>query len=114
MAPPAGRLDLVRSIVHSLAAGFSRAVEQAAALSGRRCSTVHAVGGGVQNAMLCQAIADRSGRRVVAGPVEATAVGNVLVQARALGVDGDLESLRSLIARTQTLTTYRPTSGTGS
>ena len=47
--------------------------------------TVHVVGGGVQNPLLCQAIADRAGRPVVAGPVEATALGNVLVQARAAG-----------------------------
>lgn len=83
------------------------AVERAAALSGRRVRTINLVGGGAQNAMLCQAIADRSGLPVVAGPVEATALGSVLVQARSLGaVDGDLESLRALIARTHDLTTY--------
>jgi rhamnulokinase len=109
VAPPEGRPQLVRSIVHSLAAGFAHAVEQAAELSGRRCGTIHVVGGGAQNAMLCQAIADRSGRPVVAGPVEATALGNVLVQARSLGaLAGDLETLRALIARTHTLTTFRP------
>lgn len=111
LPPPANRLALVRSIVHSLAAGFAHAVEQAAALSGRRCRTIHLVGGGAQNTMLCQAIADHSRRSVVAGPVEATALGNVLVQARTLGaVEGDLESLRSLIARTHHLTTYQPCS----
>ena len=114
LAAPVGRLALVRSIVHSLAAGFARAVEQAAALSGRRCSTIHVVGGGAQNAMLCQAIADRSDRPVVAGPVEATALGNVLVQARAVGaIADDLDSMRALIARTHALTTYRPSPGPG-
>lgn len=108
---PAGRLRLVRSIVHSLAAGFAAAVANAAELSGRRCSSVHLVGGGAQNRMLCQAIADHSGRKVVAGPVEATALGNVLVQARALGaVSGDVDALRALIARTHALTTYEPAS----
>ena len=106
---PAGRLHLVRSIVHSLAAGMLGAVERAATLSGRRARTINLVGGGAQNTMLCQAIADRSGLPVVAGPVEATALGNVLVQARSLGaVDGDLDSLRALIARTHDLTTYAP------
>ena len=106
---PAGRPALVRGIVHSLAAGFARAVEQAAALTGRTIRTVHVVGGGVQNALLCQTIADRTGRTVVAGPVEATALGNVLVQARSQGaIDGDLESMRALIARTHPLTTYLP------
>jgi len=114
MAAPTDRLTWVRGIVHRLAAGFAREVEQAAALSGRQCSTIHVVGGGAQNAMLCQSIADRSGRPVVAGPVEATALGNVLVQARALGaIAGDLESMRALIARTHTLTTYLPSPGPG-
>jgi rhamnulokinase len=109
LAAPVGTLQLVRSIVHSLAAGMVGAVERAATLSGRRVRTIHLVGGGAQNAMLCQAIADRSALPVVAGPVEATALGNVLVQARSLGaVDGDLASLRALIARTHHLTTYAP------
>ena len=110
----ADRPTLAKSIVHSLAEGFAKAVEQAAALSGRTIRTVHVVGGGAQNRMLCQAVADRSGRTVIAGPVEATAIGNVLVQARSRGaLTGDLESLRSLIRRTHDLVTYRPTpSGT--
>jgi rhamnulokinase len=84
------------------------AVERAATLSGRRVRTINVVGGGAQNAMLCQAIADRS-----ALPVVATAPGNVLVQARSLGaVDGDLDSLRELIARTHDLTTYAPSGAT--
>lgn len=108
---PSGRPALVRSIVHSLAAGFARAVEQVGDLTGLRCAPIHLVGGGAQNAMLCQAVADRSGREVIAGPVEATAMGNVLVQARSLGaVDGTLEDLRALIGRTHSLTTYRPAS----
>jgi rhamnulokinase len=106
---PRQRAALVRTIVLSLASGFARAVEQAGALSGRTIATVHVVGGGARNTLLCQAIADATGRTVVAGPVEATALGNVLVQARALGaLTGDLESLRHVIRRTQDLTTYTP------
>jgi rhamnulokinase len=106
---PASPAALVRSIVESLAEGFAQAVTQAAALSGRSVSVVHVVGGGAQNALLCQALADRSGLRVVAGPVEATALGNVLVQARALGeLSGDLEVLRRLVAETQSLRTFMP------
>jgi rhamnulokinase len=100
---------LVRSIVVSLAEGFVRALRSAAALSGRDLRTVHLVGGGARNALLCQAVADRSGLSVVAGPVEATALGNVLVQARAVGeLSGSLEALRDLVARTQPLVTYSP------
>ncbi len=102
MAPPEGRVALVRSIVASLAAGFAAAVERAATLSGRDVRRVHVVGGGAQNALLCRLLADRLGLPVLAGPVEATALGNVLVQGRAHGaLSGSLEDLRALVARTQ-------------
>ena len=67
----------------------------AARLSGRRVEVVHLVGGGAATTLLCQLTADACGLPVVAGPVEATALGNVLVQARAHGLlAGDLETLR--------------------
>jgi rhamnulokinase len=100
---------LVRSIVASLADGFANAVELAVSLSGRDVRRVHVVGGGAQNALLCRLLADRLGLPVLAGPVEATALGNVLVQGRALGaLSGRLENLRALVARTQEITTYEP------
>ena len=106
---PQSPVALVRSIVESLAEGFSRALSEAASLSGRNVSVVHVVGGGAQNTLLCQVLADRAGLPVVAGPVEATALGNVLVQARALGeLNGDLEVLRDLVARTHQLVRYTP------
>ena len=85
VAVPDTRPALVRSIVESLAEAFASALDTAQSLSGRTVRTVHVVGGGAQNTLLCQAIADRSGRTVLAGPVEATALGNVLVQARTHG-----------------------------
>ena len=89
--------------------GFATAVEQAAALSGRDVRRVHVVGGGAQNALLCGLLADRLGLPVLAGPVEATALGNVLVQARAHGaLSGTLEDLRALVARTQPLVVHQP------
>ena len=107
--PPDGRVALVRSIVASLAAGFATAVERAAALSGRDVRRVHVVGGGAQNALLCRLLADRLGLPVLAGPVEATALGNVLVQARAHGaLSGSLEDLRALVARTQPIVVHQP------
>jgi rhamnulokinase len=67
------------------------------------------VGGGAQNALLCQLTADLSGLPVLAGPVEATALGNVLVQARALGeLSGDLEELRALVRATHPPHRYDP------
>jgi rhamnulokinase len=96
---PSSPVEFVRSIVESLASAFAAAVETAARLSGKTVSVIHIVGGGSQNELLCQLTADRSGLPVLAGPVEATAIGNVLIQARAQGlVTGSLESLRALVA----------------
>ena len=78
-------------------------------LSGRTVDVVHVVGGGALNELLCQLTADRCGLPVLAGPVEATALGNVLVQGRTAGaVHGDLEALRDLVRRTHDLRTFAP------
>ncbi|HEY4266805.1 MAG TPA: rhamnulokinase family protein [Galbitalea sp.] len=107
---PESRAEIVRSIVESLAAAFAGAVASAAELSGKTVSVIHLVGGGSQNSLLCQLTADRSGLPVLAGPVEATAMGNVLIQARALGVvSGGLESLRAIVAAAFQPTVFQPT-----
>jgi len=109
VAPPRGRVEAVRCIVLSIAAAIATALQQASALAKRAIEVVHVVGGGSLNTFLCQAIADRTGAPVLAGPVEATALGNVLVQARAAGLVGpDLADLRALVARTQDLTRFAP------
>ncbi len=70
---------------------------------------VHIVGGGSQNALLCQLTAQATGKPVIAGPVEATALGNVLVQARAAGVaTGGLPQLRSIVGAGTSLRRYEP------
>lgn len=100
---------IVRCILDSLAAAYARTVRQAAELSGTDVSVVHIVGGGSQNGLLCQLTADAVGLPVLAGPVEATALGNVLVQARANGsVAGTLEDLRALSAAAITPKRYVP------
>ncbi|MFE7629243.1 rhamnulokinase family protein [Kocuria sp. NPDC057446] len=107
--PPRTRAEVVRSILESLAAAYATTIEQAERLSGRTIRTVHVVGGGSQNALLCQLTADRTGRTVHAGPAEATAIGNVLVQLRAAGiVPGSLENLRDLVARSIEPVRYVP------
>jgi rhamnulokinase len=109
VSAPRGRVATVRCIVESIAAAIATALDRAAELAARDIRQVHVVGGGTQNTLLCQAIADRSGRPVLAGPVEATALGNVLVQARASGVVGPgLADLRELIARTHALVRFDP------
>ncbi|MFT4135642.1 rhamnulokinase [Microbacterium sp.] len=101
VARPRTRPEYVRSIVDSLADAFAAAVWDAARLGGVEVTTIHLVGGGAQGELLCQRTADRAGIPVLAGPVEATALGNVLVQARAAGlISGSLDSLRDLVART--------------
>lgn len=107
--PPRSRAEYVRSIIESLAEAFATSVDAAARLSGVDVQTIHLVGGGALNELLCQRTADRSGLPVVAGPVEATALGNVLAQARAAGViEASLEAMRALVARTQSVTRYTP------
>lgn len=109
LTAPASPAGMVRVIIESLAAAFASTVQTAASLSGVGVEVIHIVGGGARNALLCQATADRSGLPVLAGPVEATAIGNVLVQARAAGLlSGDLETLRALVARTAQLVRYDP------
>ena len=101
--------EFARSICESLAVAYASAITEAERLSGVPIRVVHVVGGGSQNALLGQLTADRTGRRVLAGPVEATAIGNVLVQARAAGlVSGSLEDLRALVARTHPSTVFEP------
>lgn len=107
--PPGSRPEYVRSIVFSLARAFGDTVAEAARLSGHAVSVIHLVGGGARNALLCQATADRSGLPVLAGPVEATAIGNILVQLRAHGaVTGGLDAMRALVATTFPPTRYEP------
>lgn len=108
-AVPQSRAEFVRCIIESLAQAFADAVHTASELSGVQVRAIHVVGGGSQNTLLCQLTADRAGIPVIAGPVEATALGNVLVQARAVAIiDGDLESLRALVARSFEPTRYEP------
>jgi rhamnulokinase len=100
---------ITRCIVDSLALAHRRAVRQAQELSGRHVDAVHIVGGGALNELLCRLTADACGLPVLAGPVEATALGNVLVQARAAGaVGGDLAALRALLRQTQRIVRYEP------
>lgn len=107
--PPQTPAEIVRCIVDSLALAYRRAVHQASALAGREVGVVHMVGGGSRNALLCQLTADATGLPVVAGPAEAAAMGNLLVQARALGaVEGDLPYLRAVVESSARLARFVP------
>lgn len=105
------RPRVVRSIIDSLVLALAAAVREAGELSKVPIEQVHVVGGGSQNDLLSRELANALCVPVVAGPVEATALGNVLVQARAAGVlRGELEDLRSLVGANSALVTYRPKS----
>jgi rhamnulokinase len=90
--------EVVRSILVSLACKYRLVLERLIRVTGRRVDVVHVIGGGVRNALLCQLTADLLGRPLLAGPVEATALGNVLVQAQATGELGSLADLRAVAA----------------
>ncbi len=98
---PGTRAALARAVLDSLADAYARTVARAAELAGVTITQVNVVGGGSQNALLNQLTADAAGLPVVAGPVEAAALGNVLVQARAVGAlphDAGLADLRTVVA----------------
>ncbi|WP_407555583.1 rhamnulokinase family protein [Streptomyces sp. Pv4-95] len=105
---PETRAATVRCILDSLALAHRRTLADAARLADRPVDVVHIVGGGARNALLCQLTADACGLPVVAGPAEAAALGNVLVQARAHGLVDDRAAMRALLARTQPLARYEP------
>ena len=105
---PAEPGAVVRCALESLALRYRWVLERLEELAGRRLDTIHVVGGGSQNALLCQFTADACNRPVLAGPVEATAIGNVLVQAIGLGVLGSLAEAREVVRRSFEVRTYTP------
>ena len=108
-AAPGEPAETVRCVLDSLALAYRRAICSAQSLSGRHADVVHIVGGGALNTLLCQLTADATGLPVTAGPTEATAFGNVLVQARALGAaPGDLAGMRALLRSSQPLRSFSP------
>ena len=85
---------MIRAALDSLALKYRVIIERMESLRGSKIGQINVVGGGVQNELLCRLTADVTGRPVIAGPVEATAIGNVLVQAMGLGAIASLEEGR--------------------
>jgi sugar (pentulose or hexulose) kinase len=109
---PDSPVAMTRCIVDSLALAYRREVRTACRLAGREIAVVHVVGGGSQNDLLCRLTADALDLPVLAGPTEAAALGNVLVQARALGADlPDLPAMRDVLRRTQQVRRHEPDLG---
>ncbi len=98
-----------RCVVDSLAVAFATTIDQAARLADVSLDTVHVVGGGSRNTLLCRRIAAETGIPVVAGPADATALGNIVVQAHARGaLAGTIDDARVEIGNDQELRRYRP------
>jgi rhamnulokinase len=101
--------EMVRSIIESLASAYAATLDELVRLTGTPIDRVHVVGGGSQNTLLCQLIADRSARLVQAGPVEATAIGNILIQARSAGlVASSLHDIRATVTQHTSISRYTP------
>jgi rhamnulokinase len=107
--PPGDPAATVRCILDSLATTYARTLKQGAALAGEEIDVIHIVGGGSQNRLLCQFTADLSGLPVTSAPIEATALGNVLIQARAHGAaPASLDEIRRNLRHTQEVDGYMP------
>ena len=107
-ATPKSRGEFVRTALEGLALRYRSVLEKLETLTSRHIKTIHIVGGGSQNRLLCQFAADATAREVVAGPIEATAAGNILVQAMACGEISSLEEAREIIRSSFKLTHYQP------
>jgi rhamnulokinase len=105
---PADEGAVVRCCLESLALRYRWVLERLEELTGKRLEVIHVVGGGSQNALLCQFTSDACNRPVLAGPVEATAIGNVLVQAIGLGLLKSLPEAREVVRRSFDVRTFEP------
>jgi rhamnulokinase len=105
---PADKGAVLRCALESIAMKFRQVFKMCEELNGARIETIHIVGGGTKNRQLCQFAADACGRRVVAGPIEATAIGNLMMQAVAAGDVGSIAEAREVIRRSFPVDEYLP------
>ena len=105
---PSGHSEIVRCIYDSLALKYRYSLEQIKQVCNRKIGKIHIIGGGANNQFLNQLTADVTGLNVITGPVEATATGNIMMQAKALGKVSSLSEMRAIIRDSSELTTYIP------
>lgn len=110
---PASRASMARSVLESLALKSRLVIDRLRAVCGRPIETVHIIGGGSRNDLLCRFTADATGLPVLAGPTEATAVGNILVQALALGLVASPSDIRAIVKGSFELRAYEPSGAPG-
>ena len=99
---------LLRAVYDSLALAFARGIEGLEQLTGKNYPVIHTVGGGTKDGLLMQLTADASGKPVEAGPIEATAIGNLLMQMRGAGVCPDLATARAWVKASFPVKRYTP------
>lgn len=107
-AVPDSEGAVLRCALESIAMKFRQVLGWCEELAGGRLETIHIVGGGIQNRQLCQAAADACGRRVLTGPIEATATGNLMVQAVATGEVGSIAEAREVVRHSFEMEEYQP------
>ena len=100
--------EIMCCINQSLALKYRYALEQIESCTDKHYSVINMIGGGIQSKLLCQMTAGASGRKVIAGPVEATALGNIAVQLMSLGEIKDVAEARQIIANSETTYEYLP------
>jgi len=105
---PEGQGALVRCALESLALKYRWVLERLEVLLGRRMEVIHIVGGGTKNRLLNQLTANATGRPVITGPVEATAIGNLLMQGIALGEIASADEAREIVCRSFDVETFEP------
>ena len=106
---PLTKGEIVRSALESLALKYRWVLEKLEFVKGEAIDTIHIIGGGTQNKLLCQFTADATKRQVIAGPVEATSNGNLLVQMASCGAIGSITEGREIIAESSELVYFEPT-----
>ncbi|MEG2435401.1 MAG: FGGY-family carbohydrate kinase, partial [Ruthenibacterium sp.] len=101
--------EVMRCIYESLAMKYRFAIEQLETITGKKFAKLHILGGGAKDRLLCQMTANSCDIPVTAGPVEATALGNIIIQLVALGALKDIDAGRELMLQNEKLLTYEPT-----
>jgi len=105
---PESKGEVIRCVLQSLALKYRKTVESLEQILGKELPVVHMVGGGIKDTLLCQFTANATGRKVIAGPVEATSIGNLMTQAMALGKINSLQEIRQVVKNSVATTEYLP------
>ncbi len=106
--PTSDKGQMVRMVLESLALKYRRVLAAIEDITGQTIDVLHVVGGGIKNELLCQFTANALGRKVITGPIEATASGNVLMQAKAAGQIKSVDEARRIVRNSFEMTEYRP------